>query len=783
MKRPVVWATAFTIYGIYGRLGMSEMICLVSFTFILIKILQYVMTEKEPRYFLFLTFALLGFLLAGRSGAALEGEMVLQGDVAGKGIVREIGETSGGNQKLTLRGDLENGLGEKAVNQKIYVIWTGKERFAVGDVVALQGELTPFYRQKYPGGYDERLYLTTRGFDCKIYPDELQKVGEVLSPALVLAKARGKLQETLDGILPAEESGIMKAMLTGEREDIPPELRELYTKAGITHILCISGLHMSMLALYVSFFVEKLLKRSRRTGAAVTMAAALGFLAFAGATPSSIRAVTMICVVMLGRLLYRTHDRLNNIAVAALGLLLVQPLYLWHIGFQLSFLTVTGLCVAAEQREKEKQGEGILAKGKDALLFSLYASLFSFPVVAYHFYWISFAGILANLVVLPLSGFLLGFGIISALLGLLFQPAGVFAAGSVYAVLRIFKAICLLLTKLPFAYVLMGRPSLFVILFYYLLLLWILTQGRKRYGYIGGAVLCALLWWGVFENQLFRKENTVAFLDVGQGDAAVVLTYDKKTYLIDGGGVYGKEFGENVGITVILPYLEYLGVEELDGVFLSHPDRDHMLGLLEVIDQIPAKALFFSDYPFACTEKLNFIKEIVEKNHIPLYTVKEGDKSSDGAWECLYPMEGVVIGDGDENHGSMVLRYAYGGMKVLFTGDIDGWDEWLLTEDGIDVAADVLKVSHHGSGYSSQDYFLKAVRPTAAVISCGQNNLYGHPHKQALERIQTVTEEIYRTDEAGSVLLRLSPRGTWHIETLAERKPFYERIKETMEKS
>lgn len=783
MKRPILWTTIFMICGIYMRLGISKVVCLVSFLFILLCISRFVIIEKSTKYLLFLVFVVLGFFSAeyhlqeGNEGDPLVGV------VEGKGIIREAEVTSSGNQKLTILCDLEDELGTVSHDVKLYAIWSGEDRFAAGERVAFSGALTDFYEQTYPGGYDEDLFLKTKGFQCKMYPDEMKHLGKDTSLFSALARARITLHAVLDSILPSEESGMMKAMLTGEKDDIPADSYRLYTKAGVVHILCISGLHMSILAMYVAVFMEKVLGRSRRASAIVTIFAVLGFLLFIGPMPSACRAAIMICIVMLGRVLFRVSDRINNIAIAALLILLDQPLYLFHAGFQLSFITVIGISIGVSKMEQEKKkDQGRFNWLKESLTVSLYASLFSYPIVAYYFSAVSTVGILANLVIVPLSGLLLGFGMLSALLGTIWLPAGVFAAGSVYAILQIFKIVCTGLIQLPFAYTLIGCPSPLCILLYYALLLWFLEFGKRKGSWKVGAALSTAMFCVVFENALFRKENTITFLDVGQGDAAVISTYDGRTYLIDGGGIYGKELGENVGKRIVLPYLEYLGVSQLEGAFLSHPDSDHMTGLLEVLETIPTKGLYLSEYPFGETEETLLLKEMVEKYHVPLYTIKTGDSSADGAFRCLYPYEGVSFRDGDDNHGSMVLKYACGGTEVLFTGDITMEDEQFLLEQGADVSADILKVAHHGSKYSSDTAFLKEVSPKTAVISCGAGNLYGHPHKNTLERLEETTEQIRRTDQEGTILVTIRKDGTFEIETMTERKPLYENIKEKLER-
>lgn len=781
MRRPALWATIFTICGIYMRLGRSEMMCLVSFLFIGVSMFYFVTKEKNGKYLLLLFFVIFGFLSAGYHREQNPDKNIPIGMVQGEGIIKETGLTASQNQKLTILCDLEDETEAALQDVKLYALWRGEERFEAGQRISFSGELVPFYTPSYPGGYDEELFLAAKGFDYKMYPDAIEPREEDTSLSSALARGRARFRAVLGSILPGEESGIMKAVLTGEKDDIPDDSYKLYTEAGVVHVLCISGLHMSILAMYLSFFVEKILGRSRRVSAAVTILTIFSFLLFIEPSPSSVRAAAMICIVMSGRICFRLSDPINNIALAAMLILSIQPLYLFHAGFQLSFITVIGICLGVSKLEKEKKKDrGRFYWLRESFLVSLYASLFSYPIVAYHFYSVSTVGILANLIIVPLSGFLLGFGMLSGVLGLFSLPAGVFAAGSVYSILQIFQGVCSALIHLPFAYTLTGRPSPLVILLYYGILLWFMELGGKKGSWKAGVVLCGAMFCAVFENALFRRETTVAFLDVGQGDAAVISTYDGKTYLIDGGGVYGKEIGENVGRNVVLPYLESLGVSRLEGVFLSHPDSDHMTGILEVLEEIPTKALYLSHYPFSETEDTLLLKEMVEKNHVPLYTVKAGDES-DG-FRCLYPFEGVTFRDGDDNHGSMVLQYVYGGTELLFTGDISAADERFLLEQEADVSADILKVAHHGSKYSSDADFLETVSPRAAVISCGAGNLYGHPHGETLERLQIAEAEIYRTDTEGAVLVKLKQDGTFVIETTTERKPFYENVKEKLEK-
>ena len=251
MKRPILWTTIFMICGIYMRLGISKVICLVSFLFLLFFMFRFVINKKKPAYLLLLFFVPLGFFSAGVHWQAEQS--LLTKTVTGEGVILEEGETTSGNQKLTLRCSLEKQ--EKPC--KVYAVWVGEERFQEGERVAFSGEIVPFSKQSYPGGYDEQLYLLTKGYEYKLYPEKIKVTGQDTSLSVRLARARAGVQMVLDRILPAEESGLMQAVLTGDKEKIPEESYTLYSKAGVVHVLCISGLHLSILALYLAFFSGK----------------------------------------------------------------------------------------------------------------------------------------------------------------------------------------------------------------------------------------------------------------------------------------------------------------------------------------------------------------------------------------------------------------------------------------------------------------------------------------------------------------------------------------------
>lgn len=781
MKRPALWILIFMICGIYCRLGISFWICLVCI-FLCIICGSYIVIKSRRKRYLLLALAMpLGFLLTGHHVAE---NFVTESPVSvtGEGYVAKVEKTSGGYPKLTVYADLTES-DTKAVhkNQKMYMIDMDQGVFTEGEMVTFSGMAQDFDRADIASGYDEYLYLKAKGYDCKMFPESMEKTGENhVTLGTTAAAWNHKIKNVLENILPAKESALAEAMITGDRDDIDAGIETLYTRAGVTHILCISGLHMSLLALYLSMILRKILRQSQRKTAAATLGICMIFLFLTGFSPSSVRAMVMISLVCLGQILYHRHEWLNSIALAALVILLVNPLYLWNAGFQLSFLSVLGIYVGSHVIPK---GHTWYGKIGNMMGISFFASLFGMPVAAYHFFYVSTVSVLANLVVLPLSGILLGCTMMAAMGGLLWQPLGVFLAGPVYVIFQIYEGACRLVTMIPHSYVAVGKPPVLGILCFYglvCLLCFYQPQWRMR---IGTAICTLLLLGMVLGNRLLWHKNTLTFLDVGQGDCAVLTTYDHRAVVIDGGGKYGKPLGENTGVNILEPYLASKGVTQIDGVFLSHLDSDHSIGILELLEDMPVEGVYVSAIEAEDGQMQQQLQEIVEKNQIPLYTIKHGDTICSpalGEMKCLFPFS-AEFEAGSENERSLVLRYTYGDTSALFTGDLEAKEELQLVRNDVIEKTDILKVSHHGSKTASTEAFLQAVAPETAVISCGANNFYGHPHQEVLERLSACGAEIFRTDETGSVVVTISPNGAAKVTTAAERKPIYERIKEAVE--
>lgn len=531
-----------------------------------------------------------------------------------------------------------------------------------------------------------------------------------------------------------------------------------------------------------------------------------------GFSVSSVRAIAMFLLQMLAVSVGRTYDMVTAVAVAAVLLLLSQPLYIYHSGFQFSFLCVVGISLL----------QPVLCNVRSRLLQKLLSGLsmtvVTLPVYLGCFYQLPIYSVLLNFVVLPLMSILMGAGLVMLAAGFLYQPVGIFVGSVVVGVLAIYKRLGLLCEQLPMHLWTPGAPDAWQIATYLLLLAAIAlfgrtrikekryrrerrcgrdgeTAGRRRiaelpgrrmarkvtmeyrvrsvYRYLIRYGLPVRYCWcmvavGILVISLrFRPELLVTFLDVGQGDCIFVQEQDGTSYLVDGGSSSVSE----VGKYRILPFLKYQGADRVKAVFVSHADEDHCNGICELLtlsqkEGITIENLVLPDLAEACKEE-NYMElvTLAGQQNIPVTYLHTGQSIREGgvAFRCMHPDEGYA--SEDANEASMVLYATYRDFSLLLTGDVEGQGESLLTEQlqKTGMQADVLKVAHHGSRYSTTDAFLRTADPAVAVISCGAANSYGHPHKETLERLTQAEVTWLATKDHGAVSVTVEKNGTYRI--------------------
>ncbi len=645
----------------------------------------------------------------------------------------------------------------------------------MGSVIQASGKMKCFESATNPGQFDAKSYYHILHISFQLNQTEIHKKTISYNQfAEALYKFREKCADILDKTLPDKDASVIKTMLLGDKKATDEERKKLYQRNGIAHIQAISGLHISV----IGMTLYSLLKKSGIpivVRAAIPVAVMIGYGCMTGFTVSVIRAVGMFVLHMIAVMCRRTYDMLTAIAVLALCILVEQPLYLYNSSFLLSFGCVLGIglllpALTKKRLKKEKEPAGFTLK----VMSGATVSIAIFPLQLLFFYQVPIYSVFLNLLVIPLMSIILSAGIILLFVGALSSFLGL--SGAVLCkpiaivieiTLNTYDFACHVCEWLPAGLFTAGCPATWRIVVYVgILILIVLFQRKislKRKWLMAAGAVAFLLW-------PMPARDAVTFLDVGQGDCIHIESKAGNHYLVDG----GSSSVSNVGEYRILPYLKYHGIREVEAVFVTHPDEDHCNGIGELFgmakeEGITVRRLYLPDIGVSAkTEKYYELVQVAEKNGISVEYLSKDMCLQDGALSlyCLHPGSGYETED--ENEYSLVLLMQYRGVRrntglsegenatldVLLTGDVeeDGELELLQTLQELDIKdVEVLKVAHHGSRNSSSEEFLKQIGPSLAVISCGENNNYGHPHEETLSRLEEHGALILNTPDYGAV--------------------------------
>ncbi len=632
--------------------------------------------------------------------------------------------------------------------------------FAPGDWLLGEGDVYAFAPATNPGQFDQRAYYGAMKLDAWCRPARLkvQKEGNLFL-AKQLYALRRYLVECLDAVgQMGDASGwqemvsILQGMLLGERALVGEESTEAFELGGISHLLAISGLHISMIGMSMFRALKKRL--GLPYGAAVFASAVivLTYCAMTGRTASSARALYMFVVMLVGEMLERPYDMMSACALAGLFVLAESPLLLFQAAFQLSFLAIVGIGLLQPAIVKITQvGE----KGA-SLWVGAAAQLAVLPVLAWHFYEFTAAGLWMNLLVLPVTPFLAGVGFAGMAVSCLSVRAGAIVLMPVYYMLEAIQVLCHWIGELPGMQVCLGRPTASALLGY--VGFWGIViglggrlRGRRpgKWARLRQTLLIAAAIGSVFllgHRSAAGLQMTI--LDVGQGDGILLQLPTGETVMIDGGSSDVKQVGEYR----LAPCLAYYGVDQVDFWIVTHVDADHTSGLKALVEAgFPVRQILISDAESA--EGAHGAWEAwAEVQGVDVQRVSAGQGLHVGEVKltCLYPAAGAYVEE--ENDTSLVLWLEYGEFAALLTGDLgetyeDAVIQQLVRRPKQQV---LLKVGHHGSQYSTSEALLEALQPTWAVISCGARNRYGHPHAALVERLEAACT-VLSTPKSGAI--------------------------------
>ncbi|MFD2369751.1 DNA internalization-related competence protein ComEC/Rec2 [Brevibacillus sp. GCM10020057] len=570
-----------------------------------------------------------------------------------------------------------------------------------------------------------------------------------------------------------EMAGYMKSLLLGAGEDVSTELSDLYADLGLSHVLAISGLHVSLVSSMFMWGMTRLgVPRKGAMTAAVCVLA--GYVLLVGASASAVRSGIMGGAGVVSQGLGKKVDGKDVWAGALMLMLLADPYQLWHIGFQLSFAVTLGLIIFVPFSQHVMVRIPLWLRTLIAVTFA--AQAVSFPFLIYHFHQFSALSWLVNLIVTPiLSVVVLPLGYIALLAGLVHPFLAAWPVLLSAGLLKVLHEplFALRSAAIPFSH--WPHPAWWWLLLYggfiaMLPVLWRMGYHRQR-----DVIVCLLLYIALvaLARQPFsgRDEVRITFLDVGQGDSIVVEIGKEKVYLMDAGGTMRLPAREpwrekrdpyEVGKEVVLPFLRARGIEKIDRVVMTHGDLDHIGGMAALVSRFSFGAVLVSGVTPEGTER-EILRQFQQKG-VPILTGSPGQTWSDAPgveWKWIQPDQSS---DASGNDASVVLQLTAFGRSVLFTGDIERGGEANVVRQGVR-EVDVLKVAHHGSRTSSTEELLRALRPKAAVISVGAHNRYGHPAAEVLQRLNEIGSKVYRTDRQGAITLIISPEGmAWEVQ-------------------
>lgn len=679
-----------------------------------------------------------------------------------------------------------------------------EQLYSPGNRLEIHGTISGFQRPVNPGMFDEEAYYKGKNIYYKIRASSLILISKnkwYFRNKILQLKDR--IAKVYENALAPPDSGIINAMLLGEKSSLDMEIKDLYRANGISHLLAISGLHISLLCMAfcrMLFFF----RISDRCSFFLTLFFLMCYGYMTGFPVSTSRAIIMMLLLLLSRQAGRSYDPPTAMAVSALFILLQSPDLLFSSGFLLSFSAVAGSVFvfpvingifygtlyeqeAKKRRETRKRREFTFFGAEiyfflkhlicSSFLCSLSVMLSTLPVLAFFYYEVPVYSVFLNAVLLPFAPVLVVCAALGGIIGLFsLLPAKIFLF-PVHVILLLYQTCCKVIQKLPNAVYITGCPSLVRIFLYclclciLLLLFWKKIYEQEKFAAMEKAAFCCIICFSVFF--LFQRPEikgiSYTLLDVGQGDGMILQTESGHTLLIDGGSSSVSE----VGKYRILPFLKYNKIQTIDMMIMTHEDDDHILGQKEILENLKQNGISVNMYvlpePSETSVGNNYknMIHLVKKAGIPLCFLHAGDVISLGNARlfCLHPKKGFPAESA--NAYSTTLFLSYQSFSMLLTGDLEKNGEQALLETFRSfkyqnhlTGISVLKIAHHGSKNSTSEELLRLVSPKLCLISCGRKNHYGHPHKKLLERLEHIHSPVLRTDEGGAINIT-SNGSTW----------------------
>ena len=678
-----------------------------------------------------------------------------------------------------------------------------------GSYVRVFGEVSPFLQATNPGEFDTAAYYRRK--DCLFALRKTKITAQTKNYGRLeefLSQLRYESEALFRKLLGEKNGATASAMVLGQKKGMDSEVKALYQGAGISHLLAISGLHLSLIGAGL-FGLLKKVRLPVTLSAGISTWILIVYAQLTGMGISTRRALVMFLLFLAAGLLKRTPDLPTSLAVAALLLLVPKPQRILDAGFQLSFSAVLGIAwmipvlqdgwedAAPSLRVTDGVAGWNIARTAIAracrllrknILAGLGITMTMLPFLLIHFYEWSPWSVLLNLAVIPLMGILLpcliGLQLVARLTALahcLELPQHLLCT-AIEAIFSCYELLCRFTTALPGSILHTGYPTWQALTAYTIGLIALAVSGKKLRPHLRLAAAVCLM--GIFLIRLPGELN-VTMLDVGQGECVGIETREHHVYLVDAGSTSKKKTGQYQ----IIPWLKYIGTRSVEGIFITHWDEDHISAVGELLEwskssRVKIRRIFLPDVALK-DEVLETLLQQIEEANVSVEYLSAGEHMTDGALQisCLHPYAKKV--PEDRNDASLVLRLSQGDFQMLLTGDLEkSGEDWLVEQarpavEQLQPAAQgqalpcatstqsaaqnslrctILDAGHHGASNATGEALLDLAQPELVLISCGKNNRYGHPAPETLKRLEERGIRWYSTAEVGAIQVHVGKK-------------------------
>ena len=613
----------------------------------------------------------------------------------------------------------------KSLNEKTYF----EDNLKLGDLILVAGELEEPERNRVFNGFDYKKYLYNKHI---FYLMNANNISIMEKNSGLLFYFKNLVMDRINSI--SKSKGYIMTFILGDKSFIDNEVKESYQDNGISHLFAVSGMHISLFAGIMLFFLKRVSYNNYFNYGMVCLFL-LFYLFLAGFPASLLRASVMFILFSINKVFNLKISNLNILFMVIITILFIDPFYLFDIGFQFSYL-ISGTLIMM----RWKIGV-IKSKLKRSFYVSVVCFLVSFPICIYNFYGTNFMSVLFNLFYIPFVSIIV-FPL--SLITFVFP----FLDSVLYYSIFVMERISLFISSINFGYIIFPKVNFGVYFIYYIVIF--LSFWKIEF------VLLFLVMLLIHKGYIYFNSNLyVYYLDVGQGDSALIrLPNNSGNILIDTGGKFSYEMEKwrekrskySIVKSSTIPFLKSFGIKKLDYFILSHGDYDHMGEAINLVENFKVEKVIFNCGLYNDLE--NELIEVLDKKKIKYYSCIKELNIDNNKFHFLQTKE-----YDNENENSNVIYTELNGYKFMFMGDAGVEKEKDILEKYNISNVDVLKVGHHGSKTSSSKSFINEINPKNSIISVGKNNRYGHPNKEVLNNLKG--SKIYRTDQDGSIMFNI----------------------------